>query len=200
MKGYFRQLLLLGALTAFGFSVYVLLFWSGAAASIRILFYRGIILAIAAAIVTGIAALWPARRTRDSALPIAAAALSLSFNICFLVLLPVTVDRSISVYLLSTIEREQAEGIDGPALQRAFVDGYVVRMDAVGRRIDEQRTTGNVTVAPDGKIHLTSQGRRFMALSRTVARVFGTDPRFVEGAGNKATGTGEAPVNRSPSR
>jgi hypothetical protein len=200
MKGYFRQLLLLGALTAFGFSVYVLLFWSGAAASIRILFYRGIILAIAAAIVTGIAALWPTRRTRDSALPIAAAALSLSFNICFLVLLPVTVDRSISVYLLSTIEREQAEGIDGPALQRAFVDGYVVRMDAVGRRIDEQRTTGNVTVAPDGKIHLTSQGRRFMALSRTVARVFGTDPRFVEGAGNKATGTGEAPVNRSPSR
>jgi hypothetical protein len=200
MKGYFRQLLLLGALTAFGFSVYVLLFWSGAAASIRILFYRGIILAIAAAIVTGIAALWPARRTRDSALPIAAAALSLSFNICFLVLLPVTVDRSISVYLLSTIEREQAEGIDGPALQRAFVDGYVVRMDAVDRRIDEQRTTGNVTVAPDGKIHLTSQGRRFMALSRTVARVFGTDPRFVEGAGNKATGTGEAPVNRSPSR
>jgi hypothetical protein len=200
MKGYFRQLLLLGALTAFGFSVYVLLFWSGAAASIRILFYRGIILAIAAAIVTGIAALWPARRTRDSALPIAAAALSLSFNICFLVLLPVTVDRSISVYLLSTIEREQAEGIDGPALQRAFVDGYVVRMDAVGRRIDEQRTTGNVTVAPDGKIHLTSQGRRFMALSRTVARVFGTDPRFVEGAGHKATGSGEAPVNRSPSR
>jgi len=199
MKGYFRQLLLLGALTAFGFAVYVLLFWSGAAASIRILFYRGIILAIAAAIVTGIAALWPARRTRDSALPVAATALSLSFNICFLVLLPVTVDRSISVYLLSTIERAQAAGIDGPALQRAFVDGYVVRMDAVGRRIDEQRTTGNVTVVPDGKIHLTSQGRRFMALSRIVARVFGTDPRFVEGAGYKGTGTGETPVNRSPS-
>jgi len=180
MKGYFRQLLLLGALTAFGFAVYVLLFWSGAAASIRILFYRGIILAIGAAIVTGIAALWPARRTRDSALPVAAAALSLSFNICFLVLLPVTVDRSVSVYLLSTIGREQGAGIDSTDLRRAFVDGYVVRMDAVGRRIDEQRTTGNVTVAPDGKIQLTSQGRRFMELSRIVARVFGTDPRFVD--------------------
>ena len=180
MKGYFRQLLLLGALTAFGFAVYVLLFWSGAAASIRILFYRGIILAIAAAIVTGIAALWPARRTRDSALPVAAAALSLSFNICFLVLLPVTVDRSVSVYLLSTIGREQGAGIDSTDLRRAFVDGYVVRMDAVGRRIDEQRTTGNVTVASDGKIQLTSQGRRFMELSRIVARVFGTDPRFVD--------------------
>ena len=180
MKGYFRQLLLLGALTAFGFAVYVLLFWSGAAGSIRILFYRGIILAIAAAVVTGVVALWPARRTRDSSLPIAAAALSLSFNICFLVLLPVTVDRSVSVYLLSTIEREQAAGIDATALQRAFVNGYVVRMDAVGRRIDEQRTTGNIRVGPDGKLRLTSQGRRFMALSRIVARVFGTDPRFVQ--------------------
>lgn len=179
MTRYVRQLLSLGGLTAFGFAVYVLLFWAGAAASIRILFYRGIVLAVAAAIITGLAALWPAKRSSDSSLPIAGAALSLSFNICFLVLLPVTVDRSVSVYLLSTIEREQDSGIDSAGLHRAFLDGYAVKMDAVGRRIDEQRTSGNITVAADGNLRLTNQGRAFMALSRIVARVFGTDPRFV---------------------
>ena len=178
---YVRQLLLLAGLTIFSFALYVLLFWAGAGASIRILFYRGVVLAIAAALITGLVAIWAARRTQDSSLPIAAAALSLSFNVCFLVLLPVTVDRSVTVYLLSTIDRDQDAGIDANGLQRAFIDGYVVKMGAIDRRIDEQRTSGNINVAPDGKVRLTGQGRRFMALSRAIARVFGTDPRFVEG-------------------
>lgn len=182
MNRYVSQLLLLAGLTLFGFAVYVLLFWTGIATSITILFYRGIALALVAALVTFLAALWLAAKTRDSSLPIAAAALSLSFNICFLVLLPVTVDRSVSVYLLSTIEQHQDSGIDATHLQRSFIDGYVVKMGAIDRRIDEQKRSHNVTVGPDGKVRLTPQGRRFMALSRVVARVFGTDPRFVGGA------------------
>jgi hypothetical protein len=54
-------------------------------------------------------------------------------------------------------------------------------MGAIDRRIDEQRKSGNVAVAPDGKVRLTPQGERFMAFSRLVARLFGTDPRFVSG-------------------
>lgn len=176
-----RQILLLAGLTITGFAVYVLLFWAGVASSIGILFYRGIALALVAALVTGITAIWPARRTSDSSLPVAAAALSLSFNICFLVLLPVTVDRSVTVYLLSTIEQRQQSGLSSSQLQRAFVDDYVVKMGAIDRRIDEQRRSGNLSVDANGKVHLTKQGERFMALSRMVARLFGTDPRFVSG-------------------
>jgi hypothetical protein len=184
-----RQILLLGILTVVGFALYVLLFWAGVGASMTILFYRGVLLAIAAAVGTGLIALWPARRTGDSSLPVAAAALSLSFNICFLVLLPVTVDRSVSVYLLSTIEQRQMTPAE---LQRTFIDGYVVQMGAIDRRIDEQRKSGNVAVSPDGKVRLTRQGERFMAFSRLVARMFGTDPRFVSG--------GSAPAPRRAAR
>lgn len=173
-----RQLSLLGVLTLLGFALYVLLFWAGAGASMTILFYRGVVLAVLTALLVGLIALWPAGRTGDSSLPIAAAALSLSFNICFLVLLPVTVDRSVSVYLLSTVERRP---MTSEELQRAFIDGYVVKMGAIDRRIDEQRKSGNVTVGSDGKVHLTKQGERFMAFSRLIARLFGTDPRFVSG-------------------
>ena len=179
MNSYLRQLLVLAGLTVFGFAIYVLLFWTGVATSISILFYRGVVLALVAALITFLAALWLAAKTRDSSLPIAAAALSLSFNVCFLVLLPVTVDRSVSVYLLSTIEQHQDLGIDAKHLQRSFVDDYVVKMGAIDRRIDEQKRSHNVTVGTDGKVRLTTQGRRFMAFSRLVAQVFGTDPRFV---------------------
>lgn len=173
-----RQLLLLAGLTLLGFAVYVLLFAADVGSSITILFYRGVVLALATAIAVGLVALWPARRTRDSSLPIAAAALSLSFNICFLVLLPVTVDRSVSVYLLSTLDQRPMSPAE---LQRAFIDSYVVKMGAIDRRIDEQRKSGNVTVSPDGKVRLTKQGQRFMAFSRLIARLFATDPRFVSG-------------------
>jgi hypothetical protein len=179
MSSAIRQLFLLAGLTLLGFAIYVALFWAGVATPISILFYRGVALAIAAAVATGIVGLWLGRRTSDSSLPIAAAALSFSFNICFLVLLPVTVDRSVSVYLLSTIEQRQDAGIDADGLQRAFINGYVINMGAVDRRIDEQRKSGNIVVASDGQLHLTERGRHFMALSRLVAQLFGTDQRFV---------------------
>ena len=180
MNSSLRQLLLLAGLTLLGFGIYVFLFWVGLAASISILFYRGVALALGAALIVGLVGSW-GRRADDASLPIASAALSFSFNICFLVLLPVTVDRSVSVYLLSTIEQQQNSGIDADQLQRAFIEGYVVKMGAIDRRIDEQRKSGNITVAAGGQVHLTQRGRRFMALSRLVAQLFGTDPRFVAG-------------------
>jgi hypothetical protein len=174
-----RQLLRLAGLTLLGFTIYILLFSAGIAGSMSILFYRGLVLGSAAAALTGLVGLWLARRSSDRSLPIAAAALSFSSNVCFLVLLPVTVDRSVSVYLLSTIEQQQQSGIDADGLQRAFIDGYVIKMGAVGRRIDEQRKSGNIDVDAQGRVRLTRQGERFLELSRTVARLFGTDPRFV---------------------
>ena len=182
MSAIIRLLLLLAGMTLLGFALFVLLFWMGVGASMTILFYRGILLAIGVAIVIGLFSAWIGARNGDSSLPVAAAAVSLSFNVCFLVLLPVTVDRSVTVYLLSTIERRQDSGVDSAALQRAFVDGYVVKMGAVDRRLDEQKKSGNIAVAPDGKVRLTPQGRRFMQFSRIVARLFGTDPRFVAAA------------------
>lgn len=179
MTPYLRQLLLLAAFTAFGFIIYVLLFWLGAGSGIAILFYRGVALAILVSLIVGAVATWLARKLDDKSLPIAAAALTFSFNICFLVLLPVTVDRSVTVYLLSTIERQQQAGTDASALQRSFIDDYVVNMGAINRRIVEQQASGNISVSRSGKIRLTAQGQRFMDLSRVVARLFGTDPRFV---------------------
>jgi hypothetical protein len=175
---YLRQLLALALLAALGFGLFLAAFAIGAGSSITILFYRGVVLAAAVAVVTGVAGALAGRRLRDASLAISAAAVSFSLNVCFLVLLPVTVDRSVTVYLLSAIEG-RTDGITAPALEQAFVDGYVRDMHAIDRRIDEQRRSGNISVDAKGKVRLTAQGRRFMGFSRGVAWLFGTDPRFV---------------------
>lgn len=179
MMRYATQLLRLVLAAAGGFLLFLLMFSHGLASSVGILFYRGIILAAASALAIGILAAWLARRRDDASLPIAAAAVSFSLNICFLVLLPVTVDRSVTVSLLSTVESRQPAGISPDTLERSFVPNYVVRLRAVPRRIDEQVKSGNLEVGSDGKLRLTRQGEEFMRLARTVARLFGTDPRFV---------------------
>jgi len=186
----------LAAAALAGFLIYLGLFAIGAAAGVKILFYRGVILALLAAAVVFVAfALL--FRGRDPALVIASAAVSFSLNVCFLVLLPVTVDRSVTVYLLSTIDRQDDRVLNSTALEQAFIKGYVVDMRAIDRRIDEQRRSGNISVGTDGKVRLTGQGRRFMRFSRMVARLFGTDPRFVRGPDRRESAAAEAePANR----
>ncbi len=144
-----------------------------------ILFYRGLILcALSAALVMAAMTLLRRWRRFDLATIVAAGALSLSFNICFLIVLPVTLDRSISVFMLAQIEQHQNEALDERRITDIFVQKYVGDMRQMERRVAEQTASGNV-VTVDGQIRLTDQGRRFLALSRTLARLFGTDPRFV---------------------
>ena len=74
---------------AAGFILYVGLTRSPLFAGISILFYRGLILCALSAVLV-MAAMALRRQRFDLASIVAAGALSLSFNICFLIVLPVT--------------------------------------------------------------------------------------------------------------
>lgn len=177
IKQIFSLLLTLMLAVAAGFALYVGLTRSPLFAGISILFYRGLLLcALSATLVMAGMAL--RRRRFDVATIIAAGSLSLSFNICFLIVLPVTLDRSISVFMLAQIEQHQDEALDSRRITDIFVRKYVGDMRQMDRRIAEQTASGNIAVV-DGNIRVTEQGHRFLALSRTLARLFGTDPRFV---------------------
>lgn len=174
-----------------GFALYCMLLASGLFAGTTILFYRGIILAAVAAIAAGGIGAVIARKRGTAPLAVASALTCFSVSTCFLVLFPVTIDRSVSVYLLATIDRQGAEGMSTDALEAAFVSGYVRDMRAIDRRIAEQELSGNVVQDAQGKVRLTDQGRRFVALSRSAAHLLGTDRRFVEGY--RSLSTNEAP-------
>jgi hypothetical protein len=148
--------------------------------SISILFYRGILTGLCAALFLGVFIAIIAKRFRiDLSTAVGAVIASLSLNLCFLVLLPVTVDRSISVFLLARIEQEDGH-LTTSALDRLFRDAYLTDLRQIDRRVSEQILSGNISVDATGHIRMTPRGHAFLAFSRYVAASFDTDPRFVD--------------------
>lgn len=177
MKRFVVLMLTLGLAVAAGFLVFLGLTNTPLLAGVSILFYRGVLLcAVGAILLAALLAL--VGRWKPIALEtiVAAAALSFAFNLSFLVIFPVTIDRSISVFLLAEIETH--DGLNAPRLEQLFVDRYVRGMAQIDRRVAEQALSGNIAVE-NGHIRLTPRGRRFLALSRAIGKAFATDPRFV---------------------
>ncbi|UIJ45170.1 hypothetical protein LZK98_19330 [Sphingomonas cannabina] len=180
MKRLLTSFAIMGSTTLAGFLLYIGLMRSPLLRDGSILFYRGLLMCAVDAVIMAIALLLLLRRRgADPVTVIAAVATSLSFNMAFLIILPVTIDRSISVFLLSRIEAAETEHpLDARGLRAAFVDDYVIAMSQIDRRIEEQRRSGNVVV-DHGKLCLTERGRSFMRLARRLSLTFGTDPHFV---------------------
>lgn len=150
----------------------------------EILFYRGVLLAVLVAIALAtLLAIGHRKLKLDLATAIGVVLTGLAFNVCFLVLFPVTIDRSISVFLLSRIEATTP--ITTAELKSRFVQEYVEGMDQIPRRVREQELSGNIALDAAGKIRLTDRGREFNRLARLASAWFGTDRRFVEAASNQ---------------
>ena len=170
-----RLLCIYATVVLLGFAIYVASFHLPLGATI--LFYRGLLLAALTGCLTLAGLFLMSRWMRlDLATALGATFTSVAFNICFLVLFPVTIDRSISVFLLSRIAAQ--DGMTTDQLTARFADEYLYRMKQIPRRVDEQTKSGNIAVTPDGRITLTPQGRRFVHLAQSASGWFGTDPRF----------------------
>ena len=188
-----KDLLCLGLLTAPGVGAFCLFFSLQILETrVSILMYRGLLLASLAIVaqVVAIKLLWrcswlnqaysPSSR---SALIVSAGGLAFALNIVFFIVIPVTIDRSVSVFLLGRLTGS-AEGLSKTELRDALVTTYVDDYDAVNRRMQEQITSGNVSYQA-GRFILTPQGRQFIKFSRFVGSVFGADPRYISPPSNR---------------
>jgi hypothetical protein len=185
-----RLLRIVAALIAFyalavllGFGLLVAATDVGVFGGMSIMFYRGlaILAALAPVLVLALALAlrlpWPAGAlsARDA---LAATVVAISLNLTVFVLGPVTVDRSVSVFMLSRLAQAEAP-LTADDLRAAFIARYLREWDQVGRRLDEQIASGNVERSPDGRYRLTAQGQSFMRSARLMSRLFRGDPRFV---------------------
>ncbi len=114
---------------------------------------------------------------KDLDLKLSACYLAIAFNISFLVIFPVTIDRSVSVYLLSKIE-ENVDGIKEKDLEKFLIEEYVVKFSAVERRVKEQKIN-RIIESRKNKLHLTKIGRNFLSFCKLTSKVFHTDKRFI---------------------
>lgn len=198
---FLRQAALAGlvftAAAVLGLAVMVTLFKAGVLGGITILFYRGLVLAGIAALVTGIAVAVIGQRFGGATLrdAFAAGVLVLGLDTSFLVVAPVTVDRSITVFMAGYLAAADQRPLSAVDLERAFIDRYIGAMHQIERRIDEQVRSGNVVARGEGYV-LTPQGQGFVRTSRLVAWLFDTDRRLVNQqppAADQVTDRGSTP-------
>lgn len=166
-----------------GFLCFAALFRMGVFRQVDILFYRGLVLLGIAFAATLILAVALAARMRwlgvvGSAVA-GAGALSLALNLSFFVLGPVTVDRSLSVFMLGTMAANPERSFTEAEMGARFADLYVGEWHQLERRFGEQVASGNVARSGRG-YRITPQGQGFVALSRRIAWLFEADPRLVE--------------------
>jgi hypothetical protein len=164
-----------------GFALLVILFKLGIFHNIDVYFYRGVVLVGIATILTFVAFLYISRWFRaDVSAAFTAAVLSMSINLTFLVIFPVTIDRSISVFLLGYMNQHPEEAFTPSQLRNAFSNIYVGQYQQIERRMDEQLVSRNINQVGEA-YQISAQGRAFVSFARAIAWMFDTDPRFVSG-------------------
>jgi hypothetical protein len=162
----------------------VLLFELGVFSSITILFYRCIALCGLTAVVVGTALLWSDARLGGATIRdrIAATLVAASLSLTFLALGPVTVDRSISIFINGHMAAQPARIFTAAEIDQAFRERYLTGMDQIARRMEEQRVTGTIERVGDG-YRIAGKGHGLIASSRLMARLFGADARLLDGPG-----------------
>lgn len=138
-------------------------------------FYRGLIYIMGIGLLQSIVFILMRKRLLIS--PAAILSLSCVFiniHVVFFTLVPVTLDRSVSVFLL---QRMQANGSvhTKKQLEDVLIDGFIMKSDAVGKRIIEQEQTGSIR-PENGGWRITPRGEWIVNLYRIVGTLFGIHP------------------------
>lgn len=99
-------------------------------------------------------------------------------NMVWLSLCVVSLDRSLSVFLLCYMN-ENKESISRQEIEEIFQDVFVEKYGMLERRFDEQIKTGDIEYV-EGKYKLTDRGELMVLIFKTVGKLYSVDERFIE--------------------
>lgn len=162
-------------------ALFIGLFHTGLLKNMEVLMYRGvafiIITGIIAAVIMGIIRkFWGFITVRDIIMMFV---IFCCVNMVFLTLIPVTVERSVSVFMLSYMEENSDQTFTEESVGEVFTSKYVEDYGAFEKRFEEQVVTGTIRQNEDGTYSITESGEFVVKLFRTIADWFDTDRRLV---------------------
>jgi hypothetical protein len=140
-----------------------------------VFFYQGILILGMTSICIGLMLLRMKRSIHDSLLFVLA---FFCFNLVIFTHLPVTADRSVSVFLLGYMSKHQA--VTPFQLREAVVDIYVDKNQALEKRLNEQIQTGTIVQRGDTYM-LTPRGASLVSFYGMIAGLFGIDKTNLSG-------------------
>lgn len=162
-------------------ALFIALFHTPVLANMKVLMYRGIglliISGILAAVVMGvIKKFWKFVTIRDI---IMVFVIFCCVNMVLFTLIPVTVERSVSVFMLSYMDENSDKDFTQDDIGDIFTAKYVNDYGAFEKRFDEQIVTGTIKDNGDGTYSITDRGRLIVGMFRGVSKMFNTDQRLV---------------------
>ena len=144
-----------------GTIVFVGMFHTPIAKEIHVFMYRGIVLLTVSGIILIIMLLvfrhliYKKLEVKDILL------MTLTFcciHMVLFTLIPVTVERSVSVFMLSYMSEHQDTAFDEEEIKEVFIDKYVDEYGAFEKRFYEQEVTGNIEKVDNG-YKITRRGK-----------------------------------------
>lgn len=100
----------------------------------------------------------------------------LSVNLLFFTHVPVTAERSVSIFLLGYMNKNADKIVTKEDLTQAFLQEYMGADANIEKRIHEQLVTGDITPKNNGYV-ISPQGRWLMRAYSIIADMFGIDKR-----------------------
>ncbi len=150
----------------------------------HVLMYRGIVMIVLAGILASVLLVvfkkWRKIEWLSAKDVVLVFILTCSINMVFFTLIPVTVERSVSVFMLSYMDTYSDRTYTEDQVAEIFVEKYVNEYGAFEKRFDEQLTTGTIVQNADGTYSITDKGRFIVKMFRAISDVFETDKRLVE--------------------
>ena len=157
------------------------LFHTSLFGDMEVLMYRGIafllIAGVVSAVIMGIVRMfWGFVTIRDIIMMFC---IFCCVNMVFLTLVPVTVERSVSVFMLSYMQENKDQTFTEESVGEVFTTKYVEDYGAFEKRFEEQVVTGTIVQNEDGTYSITPKGEFVVEAFRTIAEWFDTDRRLV---------------------
>lgn len=182
-KGWLRDLLFYSVVIVLFSLLYALLSHLPFLESWSPVFYYRMNMALLLTVAVAGGLLWGARKYAHLAFAVKDAICSLLvaslLNFAFLSLILVSLDRSISVYLLSYMASHEEQSFTIAALEHIFLQGYVKGSGAMSRRMMEQIATGTVVEKDPDVYQISAGGKQMVDTWRLLSEVYPVDKHFL---------------------
>ena len=160
--------------------VFVGLFHTPILKGLEVLMYRGIVFIVIGGLLAAIAMFFCKRKWQNLFDIKDVILIFLGFcsvNMVLFTLIPVTVERSVSVFTLSYME-ENPKAYTTEEMEEIFQKKYVQEFEAFDKRFKEQLVSGNVEETADGYV-INERGKATVKFFRTIGALFDTDERLI---------------------
>ena len=158
--------------------VYIYLFHTSVFNNEEILFYRGIkITMLVSFLYLFIILILYKSLKKNLETYISALVMSVSINLCIFIVAPVTVDRSVTVFILKSLARNInsvgcKSGVSIADLQNELINTYIIKQAALSRRIKEQTKIQNIDVKNNMCVEIKNNGRNTINLFKIITYIY----------------------------